>query len=146
MINEMLRKENIRILNHALDWKKAIQYCVQPLVDTNYVESRYADEIINNTLQLGAYYVIAKDLALVHGSSNQGVIAKQLAVVVSKEEIVFPENKRAKLLVVLAAEDGESHMTALSKLAKIFMDAKRIEKICGMENVDDIYNEFLRDE
>ena len=89
MIKDLLKKENIKMLDHALEWEDAIRYCVQPLVDCHCVEARYAEEIIANTLKMGPYYVIAKNLALIHGSSDQGVIAKQLAITLSKEAIIF---------------------------------------------------------
>ena len=144
MIKDLLKKENIKMFDHALEWEDAIRYCVQPLVDCHCVEARYAEEIIANTLKMGPYYVIAKNLALIHGRSDQGVIAKQLAITLSKEAIVFSKEKKAKLLVVLAAEDSESHIGALSKLAEIFMDESRIEKICGFDSIEEIYEEFLK--
>lgn len=143
MIKNMLKKENIRILEEPLPWKGAIQYAVQPLIDTGYVEARYVEEIIHNTLEMGPYYVIAKDLAFLHARSDQGVIAKQLAVTVAKNTIHFSDTKSAKLLIVLAAEDSESHMDTLSKLAKIFMDQTKIQDICALNNIEEIYDKFL---
>ena len=71
MIKDLLKKENIKMLDHALEWEDAIRYCVQPLVDCHCVEARYAEEIIANTLKMGPYYVIAKNLALIHGRSRR---------------------------------------------------------------------------
>lgn len=51
MIKDLLKKENIKMLDHALEWEDAIRYCVQPLVDCHCVEARYAEEIIANTLK-----------------------------------------------------------------------------------------------
>ncbi|MEF9967286.1 MAG: PTS sugar transporter subunit IIA, partial [Longicatena sp.] len=110
MIRDMLKKENVQIVQNVVDWKDAIRTSVQPLVEGHYVEERYIDGVIENTNIYGPYYVLAQDLALIHARSDQGVIEKQLAVTVLKEPIKFSEDGYSvRLLVVLAAADGESH-------------------------------------
>ena len=52
MIAEMLKKENVQIVESVADWKEAIHVAVQPLVDGGYVEARYIDGIIENTVNL----------------------------------------------------------------------------------------------
>ena len=37
MIADMLKKENIQIIDSIPDWREAIRVSVQPLVDTGYV-------------------------------------------------------------------------------------------------------------
>ena len=46
MISEMLKRENVIILDRVKDWKQAIYVSLEPLVRGGYVESRYAEEII----------------------------------------------------------------------------------------------------
>ena len=55
MIAEMLKKENVQIIDSVADWKEAIHVAVQPLVDGGYVEARYIDGIIENTYAMGPY-------------------------------------------------------------------------------------------
>ena len=77
-IYDMLKLENIKILAGVKDWKEAIYTAVQPLVDGGYCEARYSDEIIKNTEKLGPYYVLCENVALIHGSTEQGVIKRQM--------------------------------------------------------------------
>lgn len=58
MISEMLKRENVKILDRVDDWKQAIHVSLEPLVRGGYVESRYADEIIRSTEEMGPYYVL----------------------------------------------------------------------------------------
>lgn len=144
MIRDMLKEENVQIVQNVVDWKDAIQTSIRPLVEGHYVEERYIDGVIENTLRYGPYYVLAQDLALIHARSDQGVIEKQLAVTVLKEPVKFSKlGYSVRLLVVLAADDGESHMEALSALANIFSDESRIQEICECEHVTAIYEKFL---
>ena len=90
-IYDMLKLENIKILAGVKDWKEAIYTAVQPLVDGGYCEARYSDEIIKNTEKLGPYYVLCENVALIHGSAEQGVIKRQIAVTLLKEPLKFKE-------------------------------------------------------
>lgn len=144
MIRDMLKEENVQLVQSVRNWQEAIRTSVRPLVIHNYVEPRYIDGIIENTNRYGPYYVLAPDLALVHARSDQGVIEKQLAITVLKEPVKFSkEGYDVRLLVVLAAEDGESHMNTLRKLALIFTDETRIHSICEARNEHEIYQMFL---
>ena len=73
-MNEILKLENVRILDSVKDWIEAINVAVQPLVEQGYCESRYITGIIENTKKFGPYYVLCENLALIHASSEQGVI------------------------------------------------------------------------
>ena len=89
MIAQMLQKENIQILDQVADWQEAVRVSVEPLVRTGFVEPRYADGIIANALELGPYFVLTDDVALLHGRPEQGVIEKQLAVTVVHKSVDF---------------------------------------------------------
>lgn len=144
MIRDMLKEENVQIVQSVVDWKDAIHTSVLPLVKGHYVEERYIDGVIENTNLYGPYYVLAPDLALIHARSDQGVIEKQLAVTVLEEPVKFSaDGHTVRLLVVLAAADGESHMEAISSLATIFADESRIKEICECNNAHAVYQMFL---
>lgn len=116
-IYNMLKLENIQIIERVKDWREAIHVAVQPLVDGGYCESRYIDEIIKNTERLGPYYVLCENLALVHGSTDQGVLKRQIAVTLLREPIKFKENgDDVRVMVTLAATDSESHMEVMQAI------------------------------
>ena len=143
MERDMLKLENIQIVDCVSDWQEAVRVSVTPLVKEGYVESRYIDGIIQNTLEMGPYYIIADGVALLHGRPEQGVIHRQLGVTVLRKETDFGgENAKAKLLMVLAAEDSNSHIDVMRDLAEIFMDEKKIKKIVSAESKEEILNQF----
>lgn len=147
MISEMLKKENVRILDRVEDWKQAIHVSLEPLVRGGYVEPRYADEIIRSTEEIGPYYVLTEDIALVHGRPEQGVIKKQLAVTVVREPIQFSEDSfPVRLLIALAATDANSHLDVMQVLASIFLDESKIREIVEAESTEKIYDLLLMEE
>lgn len=144
IMKDMLKLENVQIVNGVKDWIEAIHVGVQPLVDTGYVEARYIDEIIKNTEKFGPYYVLCENLALLHASAEQGVIKKQVAITVLKEPVKFKEDGYdVRLLVTLAASDPESHMQAMQAISNIFSDEKRIAMLVNADTEMEIYRQFI---
>ena len=66
-ITEMLKRENVRLADSVDTWQDAIKLAIAPLNEGGYVEDRYADEIIRATNEMGPYYVLTEDVALIHG-------------------------------------------------------------------------------
>lgn len=143
-IYNMLKKENIQIIDKVDNWKDAIRVAVRPLVDTGYCEARYSDEIIKNTEKLGPYYVLCENLALIHGSTDQGVIKRQIAVTLLKQPIKFKKDGiDVRVMVTLAATDSESHMEVLKAMSELFSEQESIENILGATSADQIYDLFI---
>lgn len=75
-IKDMLKLENVQVVDSARDWEDAVRIAVTPLVKGGYVEERYIDGIIDNAHELGPYFVLVPNLALLHARPEQGVIKK----------------------------------------------------------------------
>ena len=143
-IQEMLKPENVRIAQSVDTWQDAIRLAVAPLREGGYVEPRYEDEIIRATNEMGPYYVLTEDVALIHGRPEDGRIKGQMAVTVLKQPIKFSEDSfDVRLLVALAAEDSNSHIEAMQVLAGIFMDEQKIASIVESDDTQAIYQAFM---
>lgn len=143
-IQEMLKPENVRIAQSVDTWQDAIRLAVAPLREGGYVEPRYEDEIIRATDEMGPYYVLTEDVALIHGRPEDGCINGQMAVTVLKQPIKFSEDSfDVRLLVALAAEDSNSHIEAMQVLAGIFMDEQKIASIVESDDTQVIYQAFM---
>ena len=104
---------------------------------------RVQDLSISNAKEFGPYFVICPDLALLHARPEQGVIKRQLAVTVLREPVRFKEEgPDVRLLVTLAAEDADSHIDVMRKLAVMFSDPANITKIAEAKDADEVYAEF----
>lgn len=142
-ITEMLKRENVRLVDSVDSRQDAIKLAIAPLNEGGYVEDRYADEIIRATNEMGPYYVLTEDVALIHGRPEDGCIKGQLAVTVLKKPVRFSEDSfDVRLLVALAAEDSNSHIEAMQVLAGIFMDEDKIAQIVASDDADEIYQAF----
>ena len=143
-IYDMLKLENIKILAGVKDWKEAIYTAVQPLVFGVYCEARYSDEIIKNTEKLVPYYVLCENVALIHGSTEQGVIKRQIAITLLKEPVKFKEDGYdVRILVTLAATDAESHMEVLQAMSELFESKESTQRVLDASNEKEIYDLFV---
>ena len=140
-IKDVLKLKNVFVIDEELDWKAAIHKAVDPLVKDGSVEERYIDGIIENTEKLGPYYVLTEDVALLHARPDQGVIENQLAVLVNKKAVSFSDDGKhdARLMITLAAKDGEEHIKVIQALATLLSDRKNIDMIIDSINAEDIY-------
>jgi PTS system ascorbate-specific IIA component len=142
-MKDMLKRENVQIVESCGDWKDAVRIAVQPLVDGGYVKPEYIDGIIENAEKLGPYFVLVPDLALLHARPEQGVIKKQLAITVLRHGVEFKKGEPCRVLVTLAAEDSDSHIDVMKILANMFADPAIIKAAATAETPDDIFKLFI---
>ena len=145
-VKEILKKENVRILNQVKDWREAIKVSTDPLIEQGYITENYPKRIIQLTEEHGAYYIVAKNLALVHARPEDGVLKQQLAVTVIRKPVVFDnkEDEPVQLFVTLCATDSNSHLEMLQELVEIMMDESRVEKCVQMETPEALYEEITK--
>ena len=118
MISEMLKLENIQIIESAKDWKEAIHLSLEPLVNGGYVTENYEAAIIKCTEEYGPHYVLADDIALIHGRPEDGVLEKQLSITVVRQPIQFMnDGQNVRVLIALGASDANSHIDVMKVLS-----------------------------
>lgn len=140
---DLLEKGNVRILEHADDWKDAIRKSVIPLEEGGFVEAKYKEEIIAGVEKLGPYIIVAPSIALPHARPEQGVIKSQIAITLFKKPVEFhKENTSAQLFVTLAASDSNRHLNALVSISDILQDEEKVEKILQAEDAETLYSYF----
>lgn len=140
---DLLKKENVQIVESATDWKDAIRISVRPLEQQGYVESRYKEEIISNVESMGPYIVLAPYIALPHARPEQGVKESQIAVTLLQNEVRFAgEEKPVKLLIALAASDNNRHLDALMSISEILQNEDTVQKILNSKDKEELYSYF----
>ena len=140
---DLLKKENVQIIDSVSDWKDAIRMAVLPLEQDGYVEPRYKEEIISNVEAMGPYIVLAPYIALPHARPEQGVCKSQIAVTLLRKEVDFEEgSKPVRLLITLAASDNNSHLDALMVISDLLQKEETVEKILNSKDEEELYSYF----
>jgi len=143
-MSDILKLENIKIIDSVKDWKEAINVSLQELVKQGYCSDNYVDGVFSNTEKYGPYYVLCENLALIHASSDQGAIRSQIAITLLNKPIKFKEDGLdVRLLVALVATDSESHLHALQALSTIFEKQESINQILNAKSEQVIYDMFI---
>ena len=140
---DLLKKENVQIVESATDWTDAFRNSVQPLEQHGYVESRYKEEIISNVESMGPYKDLDPYIALPHARPEQGVKESQIAVTLLQNEVRFAgEEKPVKLLIALAASDNNRHLDALMSISEILQNEDTVQKILNSKDKEELYSYF----
>lgn len=140
---ELLKQENVRIINKETNWEEAIRISIEPLEKGGYVKSEYKEAIIANIKQLGPYIVLTDDIVLPHARPEQGVLDSQLAVTLFRNPVKFnAEYPSTRLFIALAAKDGEKHLKALASITELFQDEEKIQDILSTADVQSLYQKL----
>jgi len=139
---ELIPPERIALDVEASDWREAIRITGKLLVDTQIVEPRFVDAMIQIAEELGPYIVIAPRIALPHARPEDGALATGLSLVKLATPIEFghPDHDPVTLLIGLAAVDKHVHVRALQTLAEVLSTDSLIEELMTVENIDQIYS------
>lgn len=140
---ELLDKKNVRILEHASDWREAVKLSVIPLEEQGYVEPRYKDSIISNVEEMGPYIVLAPNIAMPHARPEQGAVKSQIAITLFRTPVAFEGRETsAKLFITLAASDAESHLAALMSISEILQNDTLVNDILHAPDEETLYYYF----
>lgn len=135
----IIQKENITIAVQADSWQDAVRRSAQPLIDHGHIEPRYVDAILESTVRNGPYYVLAPEIAMPHAGPEDGVISRQISLLVLRRPVRFSEDGfDVRLVFTLAATDRRSHLDLLRALAALFSDEEKIAAIIGAKTIEDI--------
>ncbi len=137
----LLSREAIALQVDAKDWKEAVKAGTDMLVRAGTIEPRYFDEIIQNTEELGPYYLLAPGLAMPHARPEGGVLENSFALVTLKEPVAFgdPDNDPIDILITLAARDAKTqNEEAIVQVVTLLDNEETIEKLRDAKTLDDI--------
>ncbi|MDT2640772.1 BglG family transcription antiterminator [Enterococcus dongliensis] len=140
MLTELITPEMIQISDEVADWESAIRLAAQPLVDSQKIESRYSEAMIEKVKQYGPFIHIGKGIALPHARPEDGVKAIGMSLLkVEKPVLLLDDEKHdIQLFVCLAAIDNEAHLRALSSLTKLLSNRENLEDLLSATTKEEI--------
>lgn len=130
-LSEMLNKETVALGVTVPNWQEAVKTAGNLLVRAGTVEPRYIDGMIRMVQEIGPYIVIAPGVALPHARPEDGVNKACLSLVTLKPPVKFgnANNDPVELVIAFGSTDNESHIEALSELARLIGDADTLRNL-----------------
>lgn len=152
-LEELLKDQMISIFEEAMDWKEAIKLSARKLLEKDYIEESYINDMIESVENSGPYIVLAPKVAVPHARPNGNVKKLGISLTKFKNAVNFRneeenEDNEVYLIFTLAAVDSTSHLNALQQLATILDDEEVIEKLikADEEEMLKIIDEKIKEE
>lgn len=140
MLNRLITKNRIQVVDSLPSWMDAVEQVCKPLVDDGAISLDYQSAIVDSTNELGPYYVLAPGIAMPHARPENGVNKNALALLVVREGVEFnsEENDPVKLLLLLAAKDSDQHIELITSISEFFCNEQDVSDVINAINIDEI--------
>lgn len=147
MLSHLLSEQRIHIVDDISSWEDAIHLVCKPLVESQDIQPKYIDAIIQSTKELGPYYVLAPMIAMPHARPEEGVNNNALSLLVVRNGVKFhsEENDPVKILLLLAAKDSNQHIELITSISEFFCsegDVLEVSKAIEIQQIIEIINKF----
>ena len=137
---EFLIPNKIAITEDTMNWMDAIYFAGEILIREGSILEKYLDSIISQTTYYGTYMFINSEVMLAHAKPQDGVNRLDLSMTIFKNPVFFAENRNAKIILVLSAEDNERHLGIMNDIWKIAQNEKFADLLSKAEDHDEAVN------
>lgn len=135
----VLDASRIHIFENARSWQSSIRFAGQCLLDYKSIEKRYLDMIISQLQDYGPYMFLTENVILAHAKPEDGVNCLDVSFAVFREPVIYSELRRARLVLVLAAEDQEKHLKILQDILLLLSEPDFISCVEACSSAAEIY-------
>ena len=77
---------------------------------------------------------------LAHAKPQDGVNRLDMSLTIFKKPIYFAENRNAKIILMLSAEDNERHLGIMNDIWKMAQNEKGIDALANADTPEDVIN------
>lgn len=139
----ILGRENIHT-NLTFDtWENALYFGGEVLERKKAVSSEYVESIISILKTHGSYMVINDHILLAHGRNEDNVFETTMILMILKDYIEFPNDKKIKIIILFSSKDNQEHLNALLKLTELLDEKDLYEQIKDLKTNDEVYEKIL---
>jgi len=132
---KLLKRDQIKIIERAADWKEAIKEAGSLLLAKDLIEPRYIKRMIEIVEDKGPYIAIAPEICLAHAGIEDGVKESAISLLVIKKGIKLGHQfDPIKFIFVLAPIDKKSHMPALTDIMEFANNRKLMDDLLAAES------------
>lgn len=103
----------------------------EPLLSNRSIEPKYLNTIITQLQYYGPYMFLTENVILAHAKPEDGVNCLDVSLAVFRQPVTYSEFRKARLVILLAAEDQEKHLRILQDILVLISDSETVEQIAG---------------
>ncbi|MFQ9514794.1 MAG: BglG family transcription antiterminator [Eubacterium sp.] len=139
---DVLDEQRIEIHRDQYKWTQALWMAGEHLIDTESIQASYIESIISQIRYYGPYMFITPRVILAHSKPEIGVNRMDCALHLFCNPVTFSENNQASIVIILAAEDNESHITILRDIMTIFEQDQVVDQLLEKTSPQEILTLF----
>ena len=133
-LKKLLKKENVKFIDEAENWKEAIFQSGDLLVSNKKVTSEYVQEMIELVEKHGPYIVLEEGIAMPHAGISENVLETGISLLVVNEKVSLPEGRNANIFLSFAAKNKNDNIDIMNDLFKLITKYEFIDKVSKMKN------------
>lgn len=115
-------------------WRNSIRMAGKYLLDNGSIRQSYLDTIISQLNYYGPYMFLTDDVILAHAKPEDGVNCLDISLAIFRQPVAFSPLRKAKIVIVLAAEDQEKHLKILQDILVLVSTSDSIESLTACES------------
>ena len=137
-LKKLLKKENVKFIDEAENWKEAIFQSGDLLVSNKKVTSEYVQEMIELVEKHGPYIVLEEGIAMPHAGISENVLETGISLLVVNEKVSLPEGRNANIFLSFAAKNKNDNIDIMNDLFELITKYEFIDKISNMKNYSEL--------
>ena len=137
-LKKLLKKENVKFIDEAENWKEAIFQSGELLVSNKKVTSEYVHEMIELVEKHGPYIVLEEGIAMPHAGISENVLETGISLLVVNEKVSLPEGRNANIFLSFAAKNKNDNIDIMNDLFELITKYEFIDKISNMKNYSEL--------
>ena len=141
-LKKLLKKENVKFIDEAENWKEAIFQSGDLLVSNKKVTSEYVQEMIELVEKHGPYIVLEEGIAMPHAGISENVLETGISLLVVNEKVSLPEGRNANIFLSFAAKNKNDNIDIMNDLFELITKHKFIDEVSKMKSYDQLEQYF----
>lgn len=133
-LKKLLKKENVKFIDEAENWKEAIFQSGNLLISNKKVTSEYVHEMIELVEKHGPYIVLEEGIAMPHAGISENVLETGISLLVVNEKVSLPEGRNANIFLSFAAKNKNDNIDIMNDLFELITKYEFIDKVSKMKN------------
>jgi len=133
-LKKLLKKENVKFIDEAENWKEAIFQSGELLVSNKKVTSEYVQEMIELVEKHGPYIVLEEGIAMPHAGISENILETGISLLVVNEKVSLPEGRNANIFLSFAAKNKNDNIDIMNDLFELITKYEFIDKISKIKN------------
>ena len=141
-LKKLLKKENVKFIDEAENWKEAIFQSGDLLVSNKKVTSEYVQEMIELVEKHGPYIVLEEGIAMPHAGISENVLETGISLLVVNEKVSLPEGRNANIFLSFAAKNKNDNIDIMNDLFELITKHKFIDEVSKMKSYGQLEQYF----